>query len=128
MLHLVEAPDRDDIGVEVTVGSSKDSDLFKRTNLCTLRRGQDGHGVGIFVSISKAPLYFGFVFTCKPIDSSIQTSLPRPGVVVFQHQRLTSGGQGRHNYSPLRDQVAQVHPYHQNTSEACIWFHFSSFF
>jgi hypothetical protein len=48
ILHLVEAPDRDDIGVEVTVGSSKDSRLFKKTDLCTLRRGQDGHGVGIF--------------------------------------------------------------------------------
>ncbi|KAN0111748.1 hypothetical protein V8E52_008128 [Russula decolorans] len=48
VLHLVEAPDRDDIGVEVTVGSRKDSGLFQRTNLCTLRRGKDGHGVGIF--------------------------------------------------------------------------------
>ncbi|KAI0284577.1 hypothetical protein BGY98DRAFT_947614 [Russula aff. rugulosa BPL654] len=32
----------------VTVGSSKDSDLLKKMELCTLRRGKDGHGVGIF--------------------------------------------------------------------------------
>lgn len=79
ILHVVEAADRDDIGVEVTVGSRKDSDLFKRTNLCTLRRGKDGHGVGIFVSISKLLFIFlGFVFTCEPIDPSVQTSFPRP--------------------------------------------------
>lgn len=69
VLHLVEAADRDDIGVEVSVGSSGNSDLFKRTKLCTLRRGEDGHGVGIFVSRPAERILccvFCFVFTCGP--------------------------------------------------------------
>jgi hypothetical protein len=116
-VHLVEAPGRDDIGVEVTAGSSKDSDLFKRTNLCTLRRGKDGHGVGIFVSVFLATfLYLWFpCLHCEPIDSSVQTPFPRSGFVVFQHHRFTSGGRGRYHYSPLRDEVAQVHPCHHST-------------
>ncbi|KAF8480218.1 hypothetical protein DFH94DRAFT_692559 [Russula ochroleuca] len=48
ILHVVEAANRDDIGVEITVGSRSSSDLLERTKLCTLRRGHDGHGVGIF--------------------------------------------------------------------------------
>ena len=50
ILHVVEAADRDDIGVEIAVGSRRSSDLLEKTKLCTLRRGHDGHGVGIFVS------------------------------------------------------------------------------
>jgi hypothetical protein len=48
IIHVVEGADRDDIGVEVTVGSSKSNDLLKRTKVCTLRRKEDGYGVGIF--------------------------------------------------------------------------------
>ncbi|KAI0305350.1 hypothetical protein B0F90DRAFT_1815577 [Multifurca ochricompacta] len=48
VLHIVEAADRDDIGVEIVVGSHEDSDLFERSSVCTLHRGDNGHGVGIF--------------------------------------------------------------------------------
>ena len=66
ILHVIEVPDRDDIGVEVTVDSGKDNDLFKRTQLCTLRRGKDGHGVGLFVRIlSKIVCVLVFVFTMR---------------------------------------------------------------
>ncbi|KAI9432953.1 hypothetical protein H4582DRAFT_2082786 [Lactarius indigo] len=47
-LEVIEAADRDDIGVEVVVGYHDDSDLFERSSVCTLRRGDNGHGVGIF--------------------------------------------------------------------------------
>jgi hypothetical protein len=83
VLHLVEAPDRDDIGVEVTVGSRKDSELFKRTKLCTLRRGKDGHGVGIFVSISKLLLHSGFRVYMRA-DRLIRSNvIPEIGIRYF---------------------------------------------
>jgi hypothetical protein len=47
-LQIVESPDREDIGVEVIVGYHDVGDIFERSSLCTLRRGVDGHGVGIF--------------------------------------------------------------------------------
>jgi hypothetical protein len=50
-LHVVEAANRDDVGVEVIVGSNEHSDLFEKMRVCTLRpRIGDGHGVGVFVS------------------------------------------------------------------------------
>ncbi|KAI0249770.1 hypothetical protein BJV78DRAFT_1129034 [Lactifluus subvellereus] len=48
ILRVVEAADRDDIGVEVIVGHQKDSDLFEKSSVCTLLRRDNGHGVGIF--------------------------------------------------------------------------------
>lgn len=66
IIHVIEVSDRDDIGVEVTVDSGKDNDLFKRTQLCTLRRGKDGHGVGLFVRIiSEIICVLVFVFTMR---------------------------------------------------------------
>jgi len=50
VLHLTEAPDRDDIGIDVIVGFNEDSDAFEKTKVCTLRRGDKGHGLGILVS------------------------------------------------------------------------------
>ncbi|KAH9171093.1 hypothetical protein EDB89DRAFT_1194704 [Lactarius sanguifluus] len=47
-LEIIEAADREDIGVEVVVGYHDDSDLFERSSVCTLRRGDNGHGIGIF--------------------------------------------------------------------------------
>jgi hypothetical protein len=47
LLNVVEAPDRDDIGVEVIVGSGDDELLFESTKVCTFRRQDNGHGVGI---------------------------------------------------------------------------------
>lgn len=49
-LQIIEAADREDIGVEVVVGYHDDSDLFENSNLCTLLRGDNGYGIGIFVS------------------------------------------------------------------------------
>ncbi|KAH9962154.1 hypothetical protein BC827DRAFT_230343 [Russula dissimulans] len=49
-LHVVEVPDRDDIGVEVIVGSGEDNHLFESTNVCTFRRQDNGHGVGILTA------------------------------------------------------------------------------
>lgn len=49
-LRVVEAADRDNIGVEVIVGYHEDSDLFEKSSVCTLLRKDNGHGVGIFVS------------------------------------------------------------------------------
>jgi len=49
-LHVTEAPDRDDIGIEVIVGSGEDNFLFESTKVCTLHRQDNGHGVGILVS------------------------------------------------------------------------------
>jgi hypothetical protein len=50
LLHVVEAPDRDDIGVEVVVGFGEGNPLFESTKVCTLHRQGNGHGVGILVS------------------------------------------------------------------------------
>lgn len=84
VLHLVEAPDRDDIGVEVTVGSRKDSELFEKTKLCTLRRGKDGHGVGIFVSISKLlPLCSGFRVYMRANRLIRSNVIPEIGIRCF---------------------------------------------
>jgi hypothetical protein len=55
VLRVNESADRQDIGVEVIVGFHENSDAFKKTRLCTLRRGNDGHGVGVFVSGSRSP-------------------------------------------------------------------------
>lgn len=49
-LHVTEAPDRDDIGIDVIVGFNEDSDAFEKTKVCTLRRGDKGQGLGILVS------------------------------------------------------------------------------
>ncbi len=67
----------------MTVGSGKDSDLFKRTNLCTLRRGKDGHGVGIFVSISKLSFVFWFRVYMRA-DRLIRSNvIPEIGIRYF---------------------------------------------
>ena len=50
VLHLTEAPDREDIGIDVIVGFHEDSDAFEKTKVCTLSRGDKGHGLGILVS------------------------------------------------------------------------------
>jgi hypothetical protein len=50
VLHVVEAADREDIGAEVILGRNEDSDLLQRSSMCTLSRGENGHGLGIFVS------------------------------------------------------------------------------
>ncbi|KAF8273741.1 hypothetical protein EI94DRAFT_1826128 [Lactarius quietus] len=47
-LQVIEVSDREDIGVEVIVGYHDVGDLFERSSLCTLRRGDNGHGIGIF--------------------------------------------------------------------------------
>ncbi|KAH8993594.1 hypothetical protein EDB86DRAFT_3103177 [Lactarius hatsudake] len=47
-LEIIEAADREDIGVEVVVGYHDDSGLFERSSVCTLRRGDNGYGIGIF--------------------------------------------------------------------------------
>jgi len=47
VLHVVEASDRDNIGVEVIVGSSDNDVLFEGTKVCTFHRQDNGHGVGI---------------------------------------------------------------------------------
>jgi len=47
-LLITEAADREDIGVEVIVGYHDVGDLFERSSLCTLNRGDNGHGIGIF--------------------------------------------------------------------------------
>ena len=49
-LQIIEAADREDIGVGVVVGYHDNSDLFERSSVCTLRRGDNGHGISIFVS------------------------------------------------------------------------------
>jgi len=49
VLHITEAADREDIGVEVIVGFHENSDTFEKMRLCTLRRGDKGHGVGILI-------------------------------------------------------------------------------
>lgn len=58
-LLIIEAADREDIGVEVVVGYHDVGDLFERSNLCTLRRGDNGHGIGIFVSDLICHSFFG---------------------------------------------------------------------
>lgn len=60
-LQIVEAADREDIGVEVIVGYHDIGDIFERSSLCTLRRGDDGHGVGIFVSSLLSHRYLSLV-------------------------------------------------------------------
>ncbi|KAI9508246.1 hypothetical protein F5148DRAFT_931999 [Russula earlei] len=57
VLHVVEAPDRDDIGVELIVGSNDKSLLFDSTNVCKLHRRAGGHGVGIFTPPFKRRLH-----------------------------------------------------------------------
>jgi hypothetical protein len=49
-LQVVEAADRDNIGVEVVVGHHEDGNMFHKSSVCTLLRGENGHGIGIFVS------------------------------------------------------------------------------
>ena len=58
-LQIIEVADREDIGVEVVVGYHDVGDLFERSNLCTLRRGDNGHGIGIFVSDLICHSFFG---------------------------------------------------------------------
>jgi hypothetical protein len=47
-LQIIEAADREDIGVEVVVGYHDVGDLFERSSVCTLSRGDNGHGIAIF--------------------------------------------------------------------------------
>jgi hypothetical protein len=109
IIHLVEAPDRDDIGVEVIVGSSKDSDLFKKTNLCTLSRGKDGHGVGIFTHPFKRhprdggdSLFFNITVSLpegKDVTTipHFETRLPKYGHVI-KVEKHTFGSISLHSF------------------------------
>jgi hypothetical protein len=56
VLDVVEVADREDIGIDVIVGRNKDSDLLQRSSFCTLSRGENGHGLGIFVSSQQTRL------------------------------------------------------------------------
>lgn len=69
VLHVVEAADRDDIGVEVIVGSLEKSHLFEKVKLCKLHRGDNGHGVGILVSCLRLLCSCSCGFMCGPIGS-----------------------------------------------------------
>lgn len=60
-LLITEAADREDIGIEVVVGYNDVGDLFERSSLCTLRRGDKGYGIGIFVSSLVCQYCFGLV-------------------------------------------------------------------
>jgi hypothetical protein len=82
-LQVVEAADRDDIGVEVIVGHHEDSDLLQRSNVCTLRRGENGHGVGIFVSSLQIRVSGLCEFMYWPIDTADQTPPPRTRRVIL---------------------------------------------
>jgi len=113
VLHVVEDPDRDDIGVEVTVGSSKESDLFKKTNLCTLRRGKDGHGVGIFTHPFKRrprdrdSLFFNITVSLpegKDVTNipHFETRLPKYTHVIRALEKHTFGFISLHSFdSPI---------------------------
>jgi len=112
-MHLVEAPGRDDIGVEITVGSSKDSDLFKRTNLCTLRRGKDGHGVGIFThpfkrhSRDRDSLFFNITVSLPEGEGvttipHFETRLPKYTHVITALEKHVFGSISLHSFdSPI---------------------------
>lgn len=86
-LQVVEATDREDIGVEVVVGYNDFDDIFERSSLCTLRRGDNGHGIGIFVRDFICP-FRACSLTCDwSTDTQIRPS-PRPSPSQTRHNIL----------------------------------------
>jgi hypothetical protein len=91
-LQIIEAADRDDIRVEVVVGYHDVGDLFERSSLCTLRRGDNGHGIGIFVSHLICRCFSGACWlTCDwSIDTQIPPSPSRTRPDILQHYSFPS--------------------------------------